>query len=168
LYLCQHYDNLAEVDKLAAEQKQVESVKIVIQENVDIALQNCVKLETIDNFYYGNVYFLGVVAPSGICIAANPYKNTADFTEIKNVFGKPWKTFLPGILYRIPVVAALWNFIIGEKLPSLAGSLCLNSAFSLDERGLVYLLITKRAYSRRNAYCCLEEVLGEVGYSLFP
>jgi hypothetical protein len=45
---CQKYDNLAEVDKLAAVQKKVESVKLVMQENVDIALQNCVKLETIE------------------------------------------------------------------------------------------------------------------------
>jgi hypothetical protein len=45
---CQKFDNLAEVDKLAAVQKKVESVKIVMQENVDIALQNCVKLETIE------------------------------------------------------------------------------------------------------------------------
>jgi len=42
------YDNLAEVDKLAAVAKKVESVKLVMQENVDIALQNCVKLESIE------------------------------------------------------------------------------------------------------------------------
>eukprot|EP00599_Poterioochromonas_sp_BG-1_P003628 CAMPEP_0173148854 /NCGR_PEP_ID=MMETSP1105-20130129/9975_1 /TAXON_ID=2985 /ORGANISM="Ochromonas sp., Strain BG-1" /LENGTH=228 /DNA_ID=CAMNT_0014063603 /DNA_START=165 /DNA_END=851 /DNA_ORIENTATION=- len=48
LSTCQKYDNLAEVDKLAAVQKKVESVKLVMQENVDIALQNCVKLETIE------------------------------------------------------------------------------------------------------------------------
>jgi hypothetical protein len=45
---CTKYDNLAEVDKLAAVQKKVESVKLVMQENVDMALQNCVKLETIE------------------------------------------------------------------------------------------------------------------------
>eukprot|EP01038_Epipyxis_sp_PR26KG_P009136 gene9136-12322_t len=48
LKICQKYDNLAEVDKLAAVAKKVETVKLVMQENVDIALQNCVKLETIE------------------------------------------------------------------------------------------------------------------------
>ena len=48
LKICQKYDNLAEVDKLAAVAKKVDSVKLVMQENVDIALQNCVKLESIE------------------------------------------------------------------------------------------------------------------------
>lgn len=46
--MCQTYDNLAAVDKLSAVSKKVESVKLTMQENVDIALQNCVKLETIE------------------------------------------------------------------------------------------------------------------------
>ena len=46
--ICQKYDNLADVDKLAAVAKKVDSVKLVMQENVDIALQNCVKLESIE------------------------------------------------------------------------------------------------------------------------
>lgn len=46
--LCAKYDNLEEVDKLASVTKKVESVKLVMQENVDIALQNCVKLEVIE------------------------------------------------------------------------------------------------------------------------
>ena len=36
------------MDKLAAVAKKVDSVKLVMQENVDIALQNCVKLESIE------------------------------------------------------------------------------------------------------------------------
>lgn len=48
LRTCQKYDNLAEVDKLAAVSKKVDSVKLVMQENVDLALQNCVKLESIE------------------------------------------------------------------------------------------------------------------------
>jgi hypothetical protein len=48
LKICQKYDNLAEVDKLAAVSKKVDSVKLVMQENVDMALQNCVKLESIE------------------------------------------------------------------------------------------------------------------------
>lgn len=46
--ICQKYDNLTEVDKLASVTKKVETVKLVMQENVDLALQNCVKLETIE------------------------------------------------------------------------------------------------------------------------
>ena len=46
--ICQKYDNLSEVDKIAAVTKKVESVKLVMQENVDLALQNCVKLESIE------------------------------------------------------------------------------------------------------------------------
>lgn len=46
--ICQKYDDVAEVDKLAAVSKKVDTVKIVMQENVDAALQNCVKLESIE------------------------------------------------------------------------------------------------------------------------
>ena len=48
LKICAKYDNVAEVDKLAAVARKVDSVKLVMQENVDIALQNCVKLENIE------------------------------------------------------------------------------------------------------------------------
>ena len=46
--LCLKYDNIAEVDKIAAVEKKVETVKLVVRENVELALQNCVKLETIE------------------------------------------------------------------------------------------------------------------------
>eukprot|EP00607_Mallomonas_marina_P008284 CAMPEP_0182418642 /NCGR_PEP_ID=MMETSP1167-20130531/3026_1 /TAXON_ID=2988 /ORGANISM="Mallomonas Sp, Strain CCMP3275" /LENGTH=210 /DNA_ID=CAMNT_0024592941 /DNA_START=180 /DNA_END=812 /DNA_ORIENTATION=+ len=46
--ICQKYDNLSEVDKLSSVTLKVESVKLVMQENVDLALQNCVKLESIE------------------------------------------------------------------------------------------------------------------------
>ena len=36
------------MDKLSAVSKKVDTVKLVMQENVDLALQNCVKLETIE------------------------------------------------------------------------------------------------------------------------
>ena len=39
---------MSEVDKLASVTKKVETVKLVMQENVELALQNCVKLETIE------------------------------------------------------------------------------------------------------------------------
>lgn len=46
--ICQKYDNVAEVDKLASVAKKVDTVKLVMQENVDLALKNCVKLESIE------------------------------------------------------------------------------------------------------------------------
>jgi hypothetical protein len=46
--LCQKFDNVGEVDKIAALSKKVDTVKMVMQENVDAALQNCVKLESIE------------------------------------------------------------------------------------------------------------------------
>lgn len=46
--LCQKYDNLSEVDKLAAVAQKVDAVKVVMQENVNTALANCVKLESIE------------------------------------------------------------------------------------------------------------------------
>jgi len=42
------YDNLAEVDKLAAVMIKVDSVKLVLQENVQAALANIVTLENIE------------------------------------------------------------------------------------------------------------------------
>ena len=48
LRICEKYDNLAEVDKLASVSRKVDTVKLVMQENVDLALQNCVKLESIE------------------------------------------------------------------------------------------------------------------------
>jgi hypothetical protein len=45
--ICRKYDNLSEVDKLSSVSQKVESVKLVMQDNIDIALQNCVKLESI-------------------------------------------------------------------------------------------------------------------------
>ena len=46
--ICQKYDNLNEVDKLASVSLKVDSVKLVMQDNVDMALKNCVKLESIE------------------------------------------------------------------------------------------------------------------------
>ena len=45
--IAKKYENSAAIDKLTAVLNKVESVKIIMQENVDLALQNCVKLETI-------------------------------------------------------------------------------------------------------------------------
>jgi hypothetical protein len=53
--ICKKYDNLTEVDKLAAVQKKIQNVQLVMQENVSLALENCVKLESIEaatGYYY--------------------------------------------------------------------------------------------------------------------
>ncbi len=42
------YDDIAKVDKLASVSRKVDSVKLVMQQNIDVALQNCVKLESIE------------------------------------------------------------------------------------------------------------------------
>jgi hypothetical protein len=46
--LCIKYNNLAEVDKLSAVSAKIDAVKLTMQENVSIALSNCVKLEQIE------------------------------------------------------------------------------------------------------------------------
>ena len=46
--ICFKYDNLQDVDKLAAVTRKVDSVRLVMQDNVNVALQNCVKLESIE------------------------------------------------------------------------------------------------------------------------
>jgi len=56
--ICQKYDNLAEVDKLASVARKVDTVKLVMQENVDAALQNCVKLESIEKAAGKNAFKL--------------------------------------------------------------------------------------------------------------
>jgi hypothetical protein len=45
--ICRKFDDLAAVDKLSSVSQKVDSVKLVMQDNIDIALQNCVKLESI-------------------------------------------------------------------------------------------------------------------------
>jgi hypothetical protein len=46
--LCAKYDHVQEIDALSAVQAKVDDVKLVMQENVDQALANCVKLENIE------------------------------------------------------------------------------------------------------------------------
>ena len=46
--ICQKFDNVGEVDKVAGTLAKVESVKLVMQDNVELALANVVKLETVE------------------------------------------------------------------------------------------------------------------------
>ena len=45
--LCAQYDDLANVDSLHATLAKVETVKVVMQDSIELALQNCVSLEAI-------------------------------------------------------------------------------------------------------------------------
>ena len=46
--ICQKYDNVNEIDALSGVTAKVESVKLVMQDNVEMALRNCVTLESIE------------------------------------------------------------------------------------------------------------------------
>jgi len=45
--ICVKFDNLSEVHKLAAVSKKVETIKLTMMENVEMALKNCVQLESL-------------------------------------------------------------------------------------------------------------------------
>lgn len=46
--LCVKYNNVADVDAIAAAKKKVESVKLVMEKNIELTLQNCVKIESME------------------------------------------------------------------------------------------------------------------------
>lgn len=46
--LCIKYNNLSEVDRLSAVNQKIDTVRVTMQENISIALANCVKLEAIE------------------------------------------------------------------------------------------------------------------------
>ena len=45
--MCEKYDNLAEMDKLSSTLAKVDAVKLQMQDNIQQALENCLKLEKI-------------------------------------------------------------------------------------------------------------------------
>lgn len=47
--LAEKYDNLDEMDKMAATMAKVDAVKLQMQDNIQQALENCVTLEKIEN-----------------------------------------------------------------------------------------------------------------------
>ncbi len=42
------YNNVSDVDAIASAKKKVEGVKLVMEKNIELALQNCVKVEQIE------------------------------------------------------------------------------------------------------------------------
>ena len=59
--LLARYNNLAEVDKLSAVSQKIDAVKMTMQENVSMALSNCVKLEQIEQATGKNEFLLFLV-----------------------------------------------------------------------------------------------------------
>lgn len=96
LIICQKYDNLNEVDKLSAVQKKVDSVKLVMQDNVDLALKNCVKLESIEK------------AAEELQQQAGVFKRNAN--ELKNKMW--WKNLKMKLIIGF-IILAILGIIIG-------------------------------------------------------
>jgi len=96
LKICQKYDNLAEVDKLASVAKKVDSVKLVMKDNVDLALQNCVKLESIEK------------AAEELQQQAGVFKRNAN--ELKNKMW--WKNIKMKLIIGF-IILAILGIIIG-------------------------------------------------------
>lgn len=94
--ICVKYDNLAEVDKLAAVMKKVDTVKLTMQENVDLALQNCVKLEHIER------------AAEELSVQAGVFKKNAH--ELKNKMW--WKNIKMWLIIGL-IVLIILAIIIG-------------------------------------------------------
>jgi hypothetical protein len=46
--LCIKYNNTADVDAIAAAKKKVQSVKLIMEKNIELTLQNCVKIENME------------------------------------------------------------------------------------------------------------------------
>jgi len=103
--LCNKYDNLAEVDKLTSVSQKVDSVKLVMQDNIEVALANCVKLENIGK------------AAEELQQQAGVFKRNA--TELKK---RMWwknlkmKLILAAIvLIIIGIIAAVIAVMVGKK-----------------------------------------------------
>lgn len=94
--ICRKYNNLQEVDKLAALSKKVDAVKLTMQENVDRALQNCVKLESIEK------------QAEELQASAGVFKKNAN--ELKN---KLWWKNMKMWLILITIVLIILAIIIG-------------------------------------------------------
>lgn len=94
--ICQKYDNLAEVDKLSAVTRKIDTVKVTMQENVNLALANCVKLETIE------------AAAEELQQQAGVFKKSAH--ELKNKMW--WKNIKMWIIIGV-IVAVILAIVIG-------------------------------------------------------
>lgn len=84
------------MDKLASVSKKVDSVKLVMQENVDLALQNCVKLESIEK------------AAEELQQQAGVFKRNAN--ELKNKMW--WKNIKMKLIIGF-IILAILGIIIG-------------------------------------------------------
>lgn len=98
--LCAKYDNLNEVDVLSGVTAKVESVKLVMQENVELALQNCVTLESIEE------------KAEQLQQQAGVFKKTAK--DIKN---KMWWKNLKMKLAIAFIILAMFGIVLAITIP---------------------------------------------------
>ena len=94
--LCNKYNNLAEVDKLSAVSQKIDAVRLTMQENVSVALQNCVKLESIEE------------QTNELQQQAGVFKKNAN--ELKN---KMWWKNIKMLIIIFIIVAIILAIIIG-------------------------------------------------------
>lgn len=103
--LCAKYDNLSEVDVLSGVTAKVESVKLVMQDNVELALKNCVTLESIED------------KAEQLQQQAGVFKKTAK--DIKN---KMWWKNLKMKLAIAFIILAILGVILAMTVPKVKGS----------------------------------------------
>jgi hypothetical protein len=69
--LCVKYNNVADVDAIAAAKKKVESVKLIMEKNIELTLQNCVKIESMEKATGPSLLFLlhcQISEPTGLAV----------------------------------------------------------------------------------------------------
>eukprot|EP01038_Epipyxis_sp_PR26KG_P008946 gene8946-12063_t len=96
LKICQKYDDVNGIDKLANVTNKVESVKLVMQENIQATLANLEKLENIEK------------KTEDLQAQASVFKNSA--TDLKNKMW--WKNIKMKLIIAI-VILAILGIIIG-------------------------------------------------------
>ena len=98
--ICQKYDNVNALDALSGVVAKVESVKLVMQDNVEMALRNCVTLESIEK------------KAEELQTQAGVFKKTAK--EIKN---KMWWKNLKMKLAIAGIILAILAVILAITIP---------------------------------------------------
>ncbi len=98
--ICARYDDPAEIDKLAKVQQKVDSIKSVMQSNIDIAIQNCVKLENIEK------------QTDELQHAAGVFKKTAIQLE-KKMWWKNMRMQIIIVVIILVIIAIIIGVIVG-------------------------------------------------------
>jgi hypothetical protein len=109
--LCKKFNDISKVDKLADISRKVDNVKAVMQDNIDVSLQNCVKLESIHRQAEDLQMQAGVFKKS-----AGDLKNKMRCEQIK---GRLWLAFFVLLLIGGIVGLIMWQ-TGGKSDPSQA------------------------------------------------